>query len=107
MKHIVNSSGRLLHAAYSAPGADGKDLGRYIQIDGETPGIPPGSHDIDDLSAKVIEEHPTNQIFFATGMLAIKDGAAPKLEKTLDKGPKIFRVSPGVVQKVEKSKSTR
>lgn len=94
MTYLQNTTGRLLHPAYVVQSPDGQKSGRYLALDSETPGVPPGSHDIDDATARLIREHPTNAMFFDTGMLKIGEGSAPKTEKTLDKGAKIFRADP-------------
>lgn len=103
--HLINTTGRLLHAAYSfKASADAKPVGKYLQLDESTPGIAPGAHDIDEATARLVEGHPTNQIFFATGMLEIKDGPAPKVENP-SLSPKIFRADPRALAVVGATKA--
>ncbi len=120
MMRIENTTGRLLEPVYLLPQVC-HDVPVVLPIYHTAPaekkkrvkpmvGVPPGVHEIDEISAAILEAHKPNQIFF-TGdggqpLLKISEGSAVSQEDDERHQPVLLRCRSEAIAAWQRSKSS-
>ena len=75
--YLENTTERVLHAVFLRAPSTGGDP-QYVML-------APGCHDaLKDGTIRVLEQHPTNRLFFDSGMLKVHKGPRPANERLID-----------------------